>query len=189
MNTSSTKYRDLTKEVSSKLATLRSDVPDVMKAFGDLARSATRDGVLDKKTKELIALTLGVASHCDACIGFHAQALVNLGATKGEVEEALGMAVYMGGGPSLMFRPTPLLHLRSFPAKAKESPALPRRTGTSKTQTNPKIRQGRLLAKRRQYPKRCWKIEATSRPHIPPGDLQLASLRHSDDSGTSRLKS
>ena len=53
--------------------------------------------------KELIALCLGVAGHCDACIGFHMQALVKAGATKPEIEEALAVAVYMGGGPSLMY--------------------------------------------------------------------------------------
>lgn len=74
-----------------------------MKGFNELARAATKDGTLDKKTKELIALARGVAAHCDACIGFHAKALVQLGASKAEVEEALGMAVYMGGGPSLMY--------------------------------------------------------------------------------------
>jgi alkylhydroperoxidase/carboxymuconolactone decarboxylase family protein YurZ len=46
---------------------------------------------------------LGVAAHCDACIGFHVQALVKLGASKAELEEALGMAIYMGGGPSVMY--------------------------------------------------------------------------------------
>lgn len=44
-----------------------------------------------------------MAVHCDGCIGFHTQALRRLGATKEEVTEALGMAVYMGGGPSLMY--------------------------------------------------------------------------------------
>lgn len=96
-------YRELTQAVSENLATFRADMPDVMKGFNDMARAATRDGALDRKTKELIALALGVAAHCDACIGFHVQALVKLGATKAEVEEALGMAVYMGGGPSLMY--------------------------------------------------------------------------------------
>ncbi|MBS0641755.1 MAG: carboxymuconolactone decarboxylase family protein [Acetobacteraceae bacterium] len=96
-------YRDVTQSVSKNLATLRADIPEVMKGFSELAAAATRDGALDKKTKELIALALGVAAHCDACIGFHTQALVKLGATKAEVEEALGMAVYMGGGPSLMY--------------------------------------------------------------------------------------
>ncbi len=114
MDTPSTKYRDLTKEVSNDLAILRGDLPDVMKGFGDLARSATRDGALDKKTKELIALALGVAAHCDACIGFHAQSLVSLGATKAEVEEALGMAVYMGGGPSLMYSANAIAAFNEF---------------------------------------------------------------------------
>jgi AhpD family alkylhydroperoxidase len=68
-----------------------------------LAQAATRDGALDRKTKELIALALGVAARCDGCIGFHAEALVKLGATRQEFEETLGMAVYMGGGPSLMY--------------------------------------------------------------------------------------
>ena len=96
-------YRDITRRVSGELKTLRSDMPDVMKGFSALAQAATRDGVLDRKTKELIALALGVAAHCDACIGFHVETLVKLGVTRGELEEALGMAVYMGGGPSLMY--------------------------------------------------------------------------------------
>jgi AhpD family alkylhydroperoxidase len=96
-------YQELTRRTSASLAKLRVDTPDVMKAFGMLAQAATRDGALSKKTKELIALALGVAEHCDACIGFHVQTLVKLGVTRAELEEALGMAVYMGGGPSLMY--------------------------------------------------------------------------------------
>jgi AhpD family alkylhydroperoxidase len=103
VNPSTEKYRDLTRGVSSQLARLRTDLPDVMKGFGELAKAATRDGALDKKTKELIALALGVAARCDACIGFHVQALVALGTSQAELEEALAMAVYMGGGPSLMY--------------------------------------------------------------------------------------
>jgi AhpD family alkylhydroperoxidase len=74
-----------------------------MQGFSALAQAASREGALDKKTKELMALALGVAARCDGCIGFHAEALVRLGATREEVEETLGMAVYMGGGPSLMY--------------------------------------------------------------------------------------
>ncbi|WP_395665259.1 carboxymuconolactone decarboxylase family protein [Methylocella sp.] len=103
MSLNSSSYRELTQGVSKNLATFRADLPDVAKGFSALAQAATKDGALDKKTKELIALALGVAARCDACIGFHAEALVKLGATKIEVEEMLGMAVYMGGGPSLMY--------------------------------------------------------------------------------------
>ena len=97
------RYRDITQSVSTSLKDLRTGIPEVTRAFGALAKAATRNGALDSKTKELIALALGVAAHCDACIGYHVEALVKAGATRAEVDEALGMAVYMGGGPSLMY--------------------------------------------------------------------------------------
>jgi AhpD family alkylhydroperoxidase len=96
-------YVDITRNISTNLKRLRSDIPDTLKGFSALAQAATRDGALDKKTKELMALALGVAAHCDGCIGFHAEALVKLGASREEIEETLGMAIYMGGGPSLMY--------------------------------------------------------------------------------------
>ncbi len=96
-------YRDLTQAVSAGLSTLRTSTPEVMKSFNDLGRSATASGVLDAKTKELIALALSVAARCDPCIGFHAKALVKLGATRQEIDETLGVNTYMGGGPSLMY--------------------------------------------------------------------------------------
>lgn len=96
-------YRNLTQAVSTNLAQLRSSTPQVMKAFNELGRAATAPGALDAKTKELIALALSVAVRCDPCIGFHSKALVKLGATRQEVDETLGVATYMGGGPSLMY--------------------------------------------------------------------------------------
>jgi AhpD family alkylhydroperoxidase len=96
-------YLELTRQISANLKKLRKDIPDTMQGFSALAQAATRDGALDKKTKELMALALGVAARCDGCIGFHVEALVRLRATRQEIEETLGMAVYMGGGPSLMY--------------------------------------------------------------------------------------
>ena len=96
-------YKQITKDISASLTKLRAEAPEMMKGFSDLAAAATKDGVLDKKTKELIALALGVAARCDGCLGFHTQALARLGASRQEVVETLGMATYMGGGPSLMY--------------------------------------------------------------------------------------
>ena len=103
MSDTPNKYRDLTQTVSGHLATLRSSTPDTVKSFGDLGRAATANGVLDKKTKELIALALSVAARCDPCIGFHMQTLVKLGVTRQEIDETLGVTTYMGGGPSVMY--------------------------------------------------------------------------------------
>lgn len=118
MSLNAANYRELTQGISRDLATLRAGLPQVMKSFGDLARTATQDGALDKKTKELIALALGVAARCDGCIGFHVQTLVKLGLTKPELEEMLGMAVYMGGGPSLMYAASAIAAFEEFSAAA-----------------------------------------------------------------------
>jgi AhpD family alkylhydroperoxidase len=87
-------FIDITSNISSNLKVLRRDSPDTMAGFSALAQAATRSGALDKKTKELIALALGVAGHCEGCIGFHAETLVRLGASREEVEETLGGGVY-----------------------------------------------------------------------------------------------
>jgi AhpD family alkylhydroperoxidase len=96
-------YQQLTREVSASLAKLRADIPETTRGFSALAQAATKDGALDKKTKELIAMALSVAARCDPCLGFHAEALVKLGASRAEFEEMLGLCVYMGGGPALMY--------------------------------------------------------------------------------------
>ncbi len=96
-------YKDITRDISASVAKLRKEIPDVMSGFSALSQAATKDGALDKKSKELIALALGIAGHCDGCIGFHVQALIKLGVTRAEFLEVLSMAIYMGGGPSLMY--------------------------------------------------------------------------------------
>jgi len=92
---------------------------ETMKNFSALAQSATKAGALDAKTKELIALAIGVAVRCDDCIAFHAKAAAQLGATRAEVEETLAMAIYMGAGPSVMYSSHALQAFNQFsPPKA-----------------------------------------------------------------------
>ena len=97
------KFTELTKGISSQLAKMRKEMPEVMAGFSALSQGACKDGALDKKTKELIAMALAVANRCPGCIGFHSQTLVKLQASREELLETLGMAIYMGGGPSLMY--------------------------------------------------------------------------------------
>lgn len=96
-------WADHLNEIKAQMRTLRGDKPDVMKAFSGLAQAALAPQALDVKTKELIALGISVAIRCDDCIGFHVKAALEHGATREEVTEALGMAVYMGAGPSVMY--------------------------------------------------------------------------------------
>lgn len=98
-----TQYKQLTQTISGNLTQLHKTQAGVMKGFGDMGKAAMADGALDARTKELIALAVGVAARCDGCIGFHTRALARLGATTEQVHEALGVAIYMGGGPVAMY--------------------------------------------------------------------------------------
>ena len=93
----------MTTDMSSAIKEVRSGSPDLMKGFSALAQAALKAGALDTKTKELIALAISVATRCDACVAFHAQAAVKQGASRDEIMETMGMAIYMGAGPSVMY--------------------------------------------------------------------------------------
>ncbi|WOE32879.1 MULTISPECIES: carboxymuconolactone decarboxylase family protein [unclassified Acinetobacter] len=108
------KYQQLTQNISGQLRTLTQDKPDLMKSFNQLSQAAMHDGVVSAKTKELIALAIGVANRCDGCIGFHVRTLVKMGVSLAELEEILGVAVYMGGGPSLMYAANALEAFKEF---------------------------------------------------------------------------
>lgn len=98
-----TDYKELMKEISSKVGGFKKDMPEAIGGFYALAGAATKNGALDEKTKEFITLGIAVATRCEPCIAFHTKTLIRLGVTKEEFEEALGACIYMGGGPSLMY--------------------------------------------------------------------------------------
>lgn len=106
-------------DIRKDLGALRPAIADVSVAFGDLARAATAPGELDTKTKEFIAVAIGVATRCEDCIGFHVKAAIIAGATREEISETIGMCVYMGGGPSLMYGAKALAAFDQF-AEPKE---------------------------------------------------------------------
>ncbi|CAA6604335.1 putative carboxymuconolactone decarboxylase family protein [Rhodospirillaceae bacterium LM-1] len=93
----------MAKDLSLAMREVRAGVPDVAKAFSELAKTATATGALDPKAKELIAVAIAVAVRCDGCIAFHVKAAFDLGATREEIMETVGMSIYMGGGPSFIY--------------------------------------------------------------------------------------
>lgn len=84
---------------------LRRAIPDVYKGFQELHHAAFAPGVLDTRTKELIALAIAVMEQCDGCIASHTRGAVKAGATKQEAAEAIGVTYLMGGGPATIYGP------------------------------------------------------------------------------------
>ena len=97
-------YVELTQNISKNLLDLRAGEPEAMKGFGLLSSSAMKGGAIDAKTKELIALAIGV------------KALVKMGMTAEELHELMSVAVYMGGGPSLMYAANAIAAYKEFTA-------------------------------------------------------------------------
>lgn len=96
-------YKARIAEIDEYVVELKELIPDTVTAFSTLSRSAQTAGALDKKHKELLALAIAVAIHCDGCIAYHARGARRTGAERQEVAEALAVAIQMGGGPSLNY--------------------------------------------------------------------------------------
>ena len=91
------------KDLTAGIRRMRQGIPETMKGFSAMAQAALRADALDTKTKKLIALAIGITVRCDGCVAFHAKSALDQGATRGEVLETVGMAIYMGGGPSMVY--------------------------------------------------------------------------------------
>lgn len=115
---SSKSYKQITQDLNQAIATFRAAEPDTMGGFSAMAKAAMAPGVLSGLDKELMALAIGVATHCDGCIGFHVKALVRLGVSREQVMETLAVAVYMGGGPSLMYAADAVRAYEEFTAES-----------------------------------------------------------------------
>jgi AhpD family alkylhydroperoxidase len=100
-------------------------LPDVMVGFGELHKAAVADGELSHMTKELMALAIGVAARCEGCIALHVSAALKAGATDGQIHEALGVAVLMGGGPASVYATEALVALEQFSTGLPPADAAP----------------------------------------------------------------
>lgn len=96
-------FKIITQDISKALIPFRKEAVAPMAGFDAMAKAAMAEGVLSALNKELIATAIAVSTRCDGCIGFHVRTLVRMGATREQINEMLAVAVYMGGGPSLMY--------------------------------------------------------------------------------------
>ena len=90
-------------DTMQRMGTFQAEAPETFFGFNIMGKAAKKNGALDEKTKELIALGIAISTRCDSCIGFHVKSLVRLGTTRAEFCEALEMISFMGGGPSITF--------------------------------------------------------------------------------------
>lgn len=107
-------YPELRHELQAAIKRLGTKTPDVMKSIGALHGAAYKKGALETKHKELIALGISIGVRCEDCIAFHMHEALANGAGAEEIIECIGVAMQMGGGPSVMYGAHALEVLEQF---------------------------------------------------------------------------
>jgi len=79
------------------------EAPETMEAFSKLHHAGAVDGAISAKVKELIALGIAITVRCDGCISFHVHDALAAGASRAEIVDTIGVAILMGGGPSVVY--------------------------------------------------------------------------------------
>ena len=113
-------FRRLIDQLKSGIVDLQDGVPQVMQAFGALGRAAYQDGALPVKTKEMLSVAIAIATGCDSCIAWHVRSALRQGLTRPELQELLGVALHMGGGPALSYAARALAAYDQFAADERK---------------------------------------------------------------------
>lgn len=89
------------KENLTKLKTMNTLAPEVMKAFWAFDKAAVADGAISVKYKELIAVAVALTTQCPYCIDIHTGNARKAGATDTELTEAAMVAAALRAGAAV----------------------------------------------------------------------------------------
>ncbi len=97
------KYTAKYDETINSIGTYAKGSPKMMGAFMTMHHVGAEDGALSGKYKELIALGIAIHTQCEGCITTHIHDAIEAGASHDEIVETIDTAVYMGGGPCVIY--------------------------------------------------------------------------------------
>jgi AhpD family alkylhydroperoxidase len=96
-------WNDYRQQLLKGIADLGRLSPGTMRGYRELSQAGSQTARLDAKTRELIAIAVGVTRQCDGCITTHVHAAKRHGASAEEIAEALGVAIAVNAGAALVF--------------------------------------------------------------------------------------
>jgi len=71
--------------------------------FTDFMKAANKPGLIDRRTKKLMAIVLSISQRCRPCLKAHMQGAFGMGISKAEIDEAANLAISFGGCTAMMF--------------------------------------------------------------------------------------
>jgi 4-carboxymuconolactone decarboxylase len=99
------KTQEYLAKFKTDIGKMKAEIPDTTQGFAGLFGKVMKEGALTVREKELIAIGISVAIHCEPCIRGHVQNCLDSGTTRQQVLEAASVAVVMAGGPAYVHIP------------------------------------------------------------------------------------
>lgn len=91
--------KDLFPKITWETENTKKDLaPETMEAWKNFSKSVFKDGALDEKTKQIIAVAVAHTTQCPYCIKGHTKVAQRKGANKQELMEAIWIASEMRAG-------------------------------------------------------------------------------------------
>jgi AhpD family alkylhydroperoxidase len=96
-------WNEYQKQIGAQLSQFMKLTPDSVRSYQTLSAANAKDSKLGAKVRELISLAVAVTTHCDGCITIHTDNALKAGASREEIAEALGVAMAMNAGATLIY--------------------------------------------------------------------------------------
>jgi AhpD family alkylhydroperoxidase len=96
-------WNEYQKQIGAQLTQFMKLTPDSVRGYQTLSAANAKESKLGAKVRELISLAVAVTTHCDGCITIHTDNALKAGATREEIAEALGVAMAMNAGATLIY--------------------------------------------------------------------------------------
>jgi AhpD family alkylhydroperoxidase len=77
--------------------------PETIRPFKRFTDSTSKDGVVDTKTKEVVARDTTITIQCEYCIPIHVEKALQAGATKEEIFEIAVIVIFMGSDSAMTY--------------------------------------------------------------------------------------
>ncbi|ANY75131.1 carboxymuconolactone decarboxylase family protein [Paenibacillus ihbetae] len=85
----------------NEILNLKQSMPEMAEAYHHFTGVCFREGELDEKTKQLIALGIGLFANNEVCTFYHMEEARSKGATEAEIMEAVAVASAASAGHAL----------------------------------------------------------------------------------------
>ena len=108
-------------QLAKGIADLGRQTPGTARGYRELSQAGGQTARLDEKTRELIAIAVGVTRQCDGCITTHVAAARKSGASPEEIAEALGVAIAVNAGAALVYSARAMDAVAAYDSRADDS--------------------------------------------------------------------